>query len=627
MRRDDQKWHDTFKSSWGPQATLLYATPATVRRSDNGTSQANLTMQDTKLKLVSEGRELTPNSLSLQKSRTVIALEDGIPLAKPAQIPFQELSSAVGSGSPMEKSTWELASILFDELRPVDSGNAQNNKYEYRVRKDHLSAFWSSVCTEDAHQAVAIAPSAEERAFAHLTANDLVKACEVLLEAKDFRLATLIAQLPADQVMGEDMASQISAWRDLCVLSEVTEPVRALYELCAGNVCVCEGKKGPVEDQAKTFIMSQRFGLDWKRAFGLRLWYATMSEESIEAAVKQYHDEIQSDEPVKPVPSFADSAALDDDDDDASREDIHWGLLKLYAASKDALPSPPLADIIMPRNLTSNPMDSRFSFQLYHALSHLLPTSPSDPKADHLIHDFATQLEAQGEWLWSIFILLHLSTPTHRRTALQETLARHASSIPPDETTFPFSHLTTDFHIPPRWIWEAKALEARSVAQDHVLEITYLQRATNWTEAHDRFCRTVAPACVIERDLTTLATLLRGFDDDNTISEDAWMYGGGVYADYLALVTATSLMPEATKKQEILARLLDTLPHMAHERHGLSFEEKIAVGEIAATVAEEDPNPQQTLLTLPLDDARRRMYAAEVQTRGYWGVMSGRGAV
>ncbi|KAL8803713.1 MAG: hypothetical protein Q9200_006101, partial [Gallowayella weberi] len=393
------------------------------------------------------------------------------------------------------------------------------------------------MCAEDAHQAVAIAPSAEERAFAHLTANDLVKACEVFLEAKDFRLATLIAQLPADQVMGEDMASQISEWRDLCVLSEVTEPVRALYELCAGNVCVCEGKKGSVEDQAKTFIMSQRFRLDWKRAFGLRLWYATKSEESIEAAIKQYHDQIQSDEPVKPIPSFADAAL--DDDDGASREDVHWGLLKLYAASKDALPSQPLADIIMRRNVTSNAMDSRFSFQLYHALSHLFPTSTDQTKADHLSHDFATQLEAQGEWLWSIFVLLHLSNSAQRRKAIQETLGRHAGSIPPDQTAFPFSHLTADFHIPSRWIWEAKALEARSIAQDHALEITYLQHATNWTEAHETFIRTVAPACVIGQDFTTLARLLKGFDDGaDTIGEEAWQYGGEIYADYLALMAA-----------------------------------------------------------------------------------------
>ncbi|KAL8665877.1 MAG: hypothetical protein Q9168_007606, partial [Polycauliona sp. 1 TL-2023] len=334
----------------------------------------------------------------------------------------------------MEKLIWTLASILFDELQSNDS--IRDPKHEHRIRKELLSNYWSSHCAKYAQQAVTNAPSAEERAIAHLTNNDIVKACEVLIEAKDFRLATLVAQLPADQIMAEDMASQIDEWRKLCVLSEVTEPIRALYELCAGKVGVCEGKKGPVEDQAKTFVISQRFGLEWERAFGLRLWYSSRAEESIETAVKQYHDDMLADEPIKPIPSFT---------KDTSREDILWGMLKLFAALKGSIPTPSLADIVIPRNITDNPADFRFSFQLHTALHHLFPTSTDEEmvdsdqqssdeekylaqsKSDHLTHAFATQLASQGEWLWSIFILLHLSSASTRLTAIQLTLAQHAS--------------------------------------------------------------------------------------------------------------------------------------------------------------------------------------------------------
>lgn len=485
----------------------------------------------------------------------------------------------------MEKSTWTLASILFDELQPGDLGSARDPKYEHRIRKDLLSNFWSSLCAENAQKAVTSAPSAEERAIAHLTANDLVKACEVLIEAKDFRLATLVAQLPADQIMAEDMAGQIDEWRKLCVLSEVTEPIRALYELCAGKVGICEGKKGPVEDQAKTFVISQRFGLEWERAFGLRLWYATRAEESIEAAVTQYYDDMRSDEPVKPIPSFT---------KDALREDISWGLLKLFAALKDEIPFPSLADIIIPRNITDDPADFRFSFQLHNALIHLFPTSTDQEKSDHLSHDFATQLESQGEWLWSVFVLLHLSDSEDRRKAIQNTLGRHAKSIPPDETAFPFTHLISDFKIPARWIWEAKALEARSISQDYVQEITYLQNANNWHEAHQTLCRIVGPQCIIEQDYDTLAKLLDGFGEGASKIAEEWQYGGEIYEDFLDLVKGPSLQAEEMegieKKEKdskaTVERLLDTLPSLVQDRKGkFDFEEGIAIREIASEVA------------------------------------------
>ncbi|KAL8789521.1 MAG: hypothetical protein Q9213_001134 [Squamulea squamosa] len=640
MRKDDQEWHDSFKPSWGPEATLLYPVPFTIRSSRETATQTNRTLQDSKLRLSSEGRDvrlakfaptrsLTPNSLSLQKSRTTIKTENGVPFASPQQIPFKELATAVGSGSQTEEFTWNLASILFDELQPIDFGSAQDPKYEYRVRKDLLSNFWSSICAEDAQKAVTSAPSAEERAIAHLTANEMVKACEVLVEAKDFRLATLVAQLPADQIMAEDMTTQIDAWRKLCVLSEVMEPVRALYELCAGNVCICEGKKGPIEDQSKTFVISQRFGLEWKRAFGLRLWYSTKAEDSIEAAVKQYYDSIRSDEPVKPIPSFT---------KDTSREDILWGLLKLFAASKDAIPLPSLADIITTQNITDNPMDSRFSFQLYGALSHLFPTSTDQTKSDHLSHDFATQLESQGEWLWSIFVLLHLSDSDQRRTAIQGTLGRHAISIPPDETAFPFTHLISDFQIPARWIWEAKALEARSISQDYALEIIYLQKAGNWHEAHQTLCRIVGPQLVIEQDYGTLGKLLEGFGDGVQRITEEWQYGGVIYEDFLELVVDEEMQMEVTegeKKRDMnvatVERLLDTLPALVQERKGkFEFEEGIAIREIAGEVASviakggyEDLDASR-VLQLPLTDVQRRRISAEMSVKRFRDLMRGR---
>ncbi|KAL8967490.1 MAG: hypothetical protein Q9183_002897, partial [Haloplaca sp. 2 TL-2023] len=76
----------------------------------------------------------------------------------------------------MEKSVWDLASVLFDELDPGAFGTipaGEQRAYEFRVRKDLLSGLWSKVCVEAAQKAVSAATSAEERAIGYLSANAL----------------------------------------------------------------------------------------------------------------------------------------------------------------------------------------------------------------------------------------------------------------------------------------------------------------------------------------------------------------------------------------------------------------------------------------------------------------------
>ncbi|KAL9603163.1 MAG: hypothetical protein Q9219_001366 [cf. Caloplaca sp. 3 TL-2023] len=662
MSDDDRRWHESFKPSWGPGSVFLYAASGSKGFPMKPTTETHDILQDSKTTLVSEGRDvhlakfantprvrmplgkglvaqssitltrhlqLTPESLSLQRSRTRITTDQGIPHAIPEPIAPKELASATKPVSREEKSAWDLASILFDELDADAFGNiptSEHASYEHRVRKDLLRAFWSSVCAESAQKAVTSAASAEERAMGYLSANASVKACQALIEAKDFRLATLVAQLPADHVMAEDMTAQIHEWRELCVLSEMTEPVRALYEICAGNVCICEGKKGPMEDQAKTFVLSQRFGLDWRRAFGLRLWYATKAEEPIEDAVKLFHDDMQSDEPVKTSPPST------MDEDETPREDIHWNLLKLFAASKEnaTVPAPSLADTLLPHNTVGNPLDSRLSFQLYHALAPLFPNRADTSTADRLARDFAAQLDSQGEWLWSIFILLHLSQPHQREIAILNTLARHAACIPDEESTFPFSTLVDTFHIPSPWIWEAKALHARSVLVDYPTEIRHLQNAGNWAEAHDTLCRTVGPRCVIERDLDLLGKLLAGFEHGGKGEiDEAWRKGGEVYADYLVLVKA-----ERVGHWDLAAteRLLQALVEMGEEEEKRGgkwwggLEERVAMGEIAGKVVDGlgSELQRQGVLHLPLTGERWRRCEREIRMGRFEGVMRGK---
>lgn len=531
--------------------------------------------------------QLIPQSLVHQRSHTEFTANDGVPYAKAGRIPFQDIALTISPNNDYEKTIWELGAVLFDARKTEFIANDSSldlQKFEHRIRKDLLIDLWSNFCRAQALNGVAAASNAEERAIARLSANNLVEACDELIKGQDFRLSTLVAQIGGDQVMRDDVAKQINEWRDLNVLSEMTEPIRALYELLAGNACYCEGKKGPLEDRVKSFVISEHFSLDWKRAFGLRLWYTILPEEPIEAAVAKYAKDLEGYEIRKPLPPFLEKNenVLWKDENSDKREDVLWGLLKLYASSKDTYPKPSIEDIVMPHNVTGNPLDSRLSFQLYHALS--LRFSSSDPlKADQLACDCAAQLESAGEWLWAIFVLLHISDDKKRQLIIQTRLSYHAPDII-DAESDTFKILTGEFKVPSSWIWEAKALYARSVTQDHVHEVQCLLHAKNWDEAHQTLCRIVGPKAIIEQDYDILNQLLQAFAEGKIhISE--WTLGGQVYEDFIQVVQGN---PEGHQKSSALRRLLGALPVMVQEHVGkLGLEETAAVREMSGVVAKE----------------------------------------
>ena len=480
-----------------------------------------------------------------------------------------------------EGLVWELASILFDDDGTKTSSSEQLGRFEHRVRKDHLSNFWSRICQDQALAAVAFAPTAEERAIAYLSMHNVMEACDALIEGKDFRLANLVAQIGGDPVMHADMATQIGTWRRLNVLSEITDSIRALYEILAGSTCLCEGKsKTASEDHVQTFVISERFKLDWKRAFGLRLWYAIRDDEPIEVAVRKFTSDLQDKETKQPLPWFIqDAVSLPwNDKHSQEREDLLWGILKLYADTKDDLNTIRLVDMIMPENATGNAMDFRLSFELYHALSTRFPTQSDPARADRLAWEFATQLEAAGKWHWAIFVILHLSNPLQRQKALQTILTHHASDIS-DTDTEHLQVLTDTFKIPEAWIWEAKALYARSVLEDHVKEVDYLLRAKDWNEAHKTLCRIVAPQAIIEEDYETLFQLLENFGRKDKISD--WNLGGQVYQDYVHFMKSI----DGRVRPVVLKRLLGSLTALVQDRSGkLGYAEMVAVQVMSAVV-------------------------------------------
>ena len=604
MNDADQDFHASFKPSWGLGNVLVYvmrdrAIQTAPRKGRNSTTHIDnhevhllkLDVSPDVSRVISprppaaNGYQITPANFSKQRSQTKVSVQDGVPLAEHIPTPFDTEYPETTTAHQNEQLAWELASILFDTYDDEISENVplqQRDFYDQRIRKDRLAAFWSHLCRNEALTAVSMARTTEERAIAYLSMNAVIEACNVLSEGKDYRLATLVAQIGGDKIMQEEMRAQIDSWRKLNVLSEMSDPIRALYELLAGNTCTCEGKKGPLEDRAKTFTISGRFGMDWKRAFGLKLWYSTLVDEPLEIAIERFAADLKDKEPSKPLPWFLtlqDVTLAWSDPHGETREDVLWGILSLYAERSSETKTKNLIQVVMPENVVGHPLQSRLSFELYHALSPHFPTPSSSLPADQLALGFAAELESADQWLWSLFALLHLSDIKERQLALQAHIARHAASIGEHDHDL-LQTLFVEFRIPEPWVWEAKALHARTVLRDHEAEVRFLLRARNWSEAHRALCAAVAPRAIISRDHAALSKLLDDFAHEDRPHD--WRVGGGVYVDYLHLLRCE----EGAERRKVVGRLLGALAEMKR-RVGGDLLQSVAVQEMSGVVAEK----------------------------------------
>ena len=233
----------------------------------------------------------------------------------PSSFSFADFASSIPSdtNSPSlkaEKTTLQLAQILFDTQDP-----SQSERNTARIRKENLPQFWKSIVTPQALEQARSAKTAEEKAIAYLSADDVWDATEALLNGSDYRLSTMLSQLSSDLPnipLKTAVTEQINHWRTTNTLSEIIPSIRVIYEILAGNTCVSDGKTAVgAEDKAETFNISHKFGLTWRQSFGLKLWYGCDSSSEPDAdeiveAVKAYDRNLRSyQERVRPTPWFA----------------------------------------------------------------------------------------------------------------------------------------------------------------------------------------------------------------------------------------------------------------------------------------------------------------------------------
>ncbi|KAM0439963.1 hypothetical protein ACHAPT_001063 [Fusarium lateritium] len=631
---DEKVFHDAGRPTWGPDETLVVPRPFdpdSGRRSIPRTSdlltfkRSTIQTETQELRLATFSTDSSKRYLGNQDKLTEIRVVDDIPVASLNAANLKDVFHHQDMNDPasmQEKHVWDLASILFDDLKPHPT------QPEHLIRRAELSHFWTDLVDQVSSTTISLAGSSEEKAVACLAGHRVTEACKYLLDGKNFRLATLVPLIGTNDAAKEDMREQLKAWHDSKMLSEFSESIRTIYELLSGNACVCEGMKGvPVEDRLDSFVISKKFGLDWKQSFGLRLWYGIAQFDDLAAAVQGFKNDVDQEKEYLPLPWYIDQGIkpLWDDADSDRRQDLLWGLLQLYANDASDLEA-----ILRPENSQLSPLDMRLTWQLGLALVSTGKVSFGErevEKADAATIAYASQLTSAGEWLEAVFVLLHLSGSVARKMAIQEHLARHAGLIG-DETSTAFGVLVEKFCIPSSWIWEALALYMRSVKKDAYAEVQCLLRAGSFVEAHRVLVKEVAPLAIVEREYDNLSALISQFEGRHTVISN-WSLGGEIYNLFLTLVHHRSKgeIPPAI----VLERLLAGLHAMDEDVADSEVLRYAAVSDMAdetakeilkATKKKQDMELRAKILNLPLTQDRLLAYSVDLGMDRYREVMS-----
>lgn len=633
MSPEEEQFHNSFKPKFGPSGTFICAKTEEddENEDDDEVFQESFAIETLGKDIVVSQfirHEDDSSTLRIQRSAAEIRLVDGVPFAMLKRNTFQQfqesLAGAKDTQTKAERDAWELATILFtDYVDDIDEkmSPSMRKKHHYRIKKDRVSRFVKTHATQNLTFDINAVSSLEERAFHFLSINNVAAATRCLLDNKDYHLATLVAQLDKrDRATMEIMAEQVQQWKDQNVWSEMSEPIRALYEILAGNCCVSEGKPvGAVEDRSSTFSLSERYSLSWMRAFGLRLWYGIAADEPLGEAVGLFSQELaKGSELARPLPWFADQ--LNEEYREEMWQDRHldplWVLLQaeqtmLKRDSGPQLQRKVTAAISWPVCVDplaiSAKMQHRVSFQMlqsFAALQHELPTRVTmqkDPFAsEKLITAYAEELEVTGRIEWAAWVLLHLAKAPLREHALKELLLRSGDHLDAAHDLLASSNnvseaavsslwttLVDEFQIPEQWLYISLAYRARYLGRK-AREVKFLLLAKHYSEAHDVFCHNVAPALIVRQKYNTLARLLSMFGEEETAAKRVrgWENGGAIFDDFVVLVGA---MKKSGREhyRGILTRLMARLADWEGRLNSSKgLEEKVAFREMGKMVAE-----------------------------------------
>jgi nuclear pore complex protein Nup98-Nup96 len=351
--------------------------------------------------------------LRLHIDHSTIQTFDGIPQATlSTSIRFRDFASVFDTGDRShEANIFRLGQALFDEidlLLPPNSPDELVERISQLRRKLALSKWLEN----------AVAPSVDSdllkngenrpgKVFSLLSGNKVARAVDMALEGNDMRLASLISQAGRTGEFRDEMLRQLEDWNKYDANPLVASEYRRLYALLAGIMDISPGKSGD-----KVLISKD---LDWKRAFGLYLWFGCPFESSITEVFDEFTAALNSPHPPsEPLPPFLElPKGTNKWNLPTQPTDILYQLIRVFSDNTVSLDQ-----VLSPRNCSASPTDLRLPWHLYLMLSRVMQKRDwidrddegFSSQADRVTQGYAAQLEQGGQWTFAAFVLLHLET-------------------------------------------------------------------------------------------------------------------------------------------------------------------------------------------------------------------------
>ncbi|KFM59064.1 Nuclear pore complex protein Nup98-Nup96, partial [Stegodyphus mimosarum] len=360
--------------------------------------------------------------------------------------------------------------------------------------------------------------------FLYMSGRRISDAVKLAQENHDYRLSLLLSQAEGNLLVRKLISNQLLNWEQNGAYKFIKYNRIALYALLSGMLIW--------ENVYETVNCCKN--LDWKQALALHLWYHCSPNSSIQDALKKYDESFQGTGchgkySMPPYPPYIDIKDLTKDivDDSEMVYDTCYHLLKLYCDRSHRLDQ-----LLMPETYSEDHLDYRLSWLLQLSLSSIGYNISSDLMCT-LHMNFASQLESISMWPWAVFVLLHHPDKEWRIKYVKEILLRHVSLDQSTETEEKEKFLVEQLLVPVKWIFEAKAVLARSLGK-HAEEAWYLLKAESWNESHSIVIKYLASDAVINEDYDYLMKYLSelALPERSCFILD-WASGGQVYLDYI----------------------------------------------------------------------------------------------
>lgn len=402
-------------------ATLIVSTPS---------KEATITIQPIDMLAAEDAVECAKADklLTLHLERSVVSATNGIPVALiDSDIRFNDFAARFDSGDRShEANLFRLGVALFDEIDlrlPDDSPEELVLRISEVRRKLALSRWLEDAVAPAVDAELTTAASRPAKVFTLLTGNQVDRAVQSAIEGNDLRLATLLAQIGGPDNFRNEVQRQLNDWQHYKSTSLISPEYRRIYALLAGITDLSPGDTARSIEGCADVKVSQ--GLDWKRALGVRMWYADRFEDDISTVMDSYSAALQDKQhhadalPAKPIPEYLEMGNSRSEKrwkTVSEPSDILYGLIRLYADNTISL-----EEVLNPSDASASPADVRLLWHLYMLLSKVLQKRDFadridleggrySAKADALTQAYAAQLERVGSWLDAAFVLLHLET-------------------------------------------------------------------------------------------------------------------------------------------------------------------------------------------------------------------------